>query len=141
MTNKELLSSLLKAARSGQIEIRSILDTTMEPSLRAVLVSQLQEYDAIETEALTIALQRGWEMPDLYPGVRFLKDRAARFRVKNRSTDSTIADIMILHNTKSMIDGIKKLHQLHEKDSPIQILSQKLLDCENANIRRLQMYL
>lgn len=141
MRNQEFLSSLLKTTQAGQVEIRSILDTAMGSELRTTLEAQLREYDSMETEALTIALQRGWELSDLDTGLRFLADRATRFRLNGRNTDSGIADIMIQKNTKAMIKGLKKLHQFQEDDAQIRILSQKILDCETANIRQLQQYL
>ena len=141
MKNREYLSFLLKTAQAGQVEIRSILDTSMDPGLRSALEEQLREYDSMETEALTIALQRGWELAVLDPGRSFLTDRATRFRLNCRNTDSAIADIMIQKNTKAMIRGLKNLHQFQDEDAQIRILSQKLLDCETASIRQLQQYL
>lgn len=123
------------------MEIRSILDTSMDPGLRSALEEQLREYDSMETEALTIALQRGWELSVLDPGRCFLTDKATRFRLNCRNTDSVIADIMIQKNTKAMIRGLKNLHQFQDEDAQIRILSQKLLDCETASIRQLQQYL
>ena len=61
---KEILSSVLKTTQMGQVGIRSVLDTTMCPSLRKALESQLREYDSIESEAHAIASQRGWELPE-----------------------------------------------------------------------------
>ena len=141
MKNQELLSALLKTAQAGQVEIRSILDTAMEPSLRCILQSQLREYDAMETEALTIALQRGWDLKALEPGIRFLTDRLTRFRLNRRNTDSRIAEIMIRKNTNAMISSYKHLHQYKGQDSQVCILCQKMLDCETAHIRRLHSYL
>ena len=69
--SKQLLSSLLKTTQMGQIGIRSVLDTSMRPSLRKALESQLAEYDAIETEAHSIASQRGWELAELDPAVQY----------------------------------------------------------------------
>ena len=62
-------------------------------------------------------------------------------KLNGRSTDSRVADILILGNTKGMIQGFKQLHQLGEQDPQIRILSQKLLDCETAHIRQMQAYL
>ena len=72
--SKEILSSVVKTAQMGQTGIRSVLDTSMRPSLRKALESQLREYDSIETEAHTIASQRGWELKELDPGVRMMTD-------------------------------------------------------------------
>ena len=141
MTNQAFLSSLLKTAQIGQIEIRSLLDVLMAPNLRAVLQSQLREYDAIETEALSIALQRGWDLPQIEAGHRFLTDRLTRMRFSRHDSDSGIADILIRSNTRSMIRELRNLHQFQEDDPHIRILSQKILDCETAGIQRLKPFL
>lgn len=125
----------------GQAGIRSVLDTSMEPSLRIALHNQLREYDAIETEAHAIACQRGWELPELDPAVRFLSDRMTRFRLTGKDTDSRIADMMIQGNTKGMIKGLRNLHRFTEEDHRVRILSQRLLDCETAGIRQMQGFL
>jgi len=117
------------------------LDTSMRSSLRSTLENQLQEYDSIETEAYTIALQRGWELPELDPARRFLRDRITRMKLNGGHSDSRIADILIQGNTKGMIQGLKNLHQFDGQDPQIRILSQKLLDCETAHIRQMQTFL
>jgi len=137
----QLLCTLLKTIQLGQVEIRSLLDTSMRASLRKTLERQLQEYDSIETEAYTIALQRGWELPELDPGRRFLRDRLTRMKLNGGHSDSRIADILIQANTKGMIQGLKSLHQSDGQDHQLRILSQKLLDCETAHIRQMQAFL
>lgn len=113
----------------------------MEPGLRDALESQLREYDSIETEAHRIAMHRGWELPELDPAIRFMADMMTRMKLSGHNTDSKIAGMMIQGNTMGMITGLKNLHQFSQTDEPIQILSQKLLDCENANIRQMQDFL
>ena len=139
--SKEILSSVVKTAQMGQTGIRSVLDTSMRPSLRKALESQLREYDSIETEAHTIASQRGWELKELDPGVRMMTDMMTRMKLHGRNTDSKIADMMIQGNTRGMVKGLKNLHQFPSSDSQVQMVSQKLLDCEAANIRQMQGYL
>ena len=140
-TSKEILSSVLKTTQMGQVWIRSVLDASMRPGLRKALESQLQEYDSIETEAHAIAFQRGWEVKELDPGVRFFSDMMTRVKLNRRNTDSKIADMMIQGNTKGMIKGLKNIHQFPDQDDQVSTLSQKLLDCETANIRQMQTFL
>ena len=140
-TSKEILSSVLKTTQMGQVGIRSVLDASMRPGLRKALDSQLQEYDSIETEAHAIAFQRGWEVKELDPGVRFFSDMMTRVKLNRRNTDSKIADMMIQGNTKGMIKGLKNIHQFPDQDDQVSTLSQKLLDCETANIRQMQTFL
>lgn len=138
---KEILSSILKTTQMGQVGIRSVLDTSMRPGLRKALESQLHEYDSIESEAHFIAGQRGWELPELDPAVRFMANMMTRAKLTRGNSDSKIADMMIQGNTKGMIKGLKNLHQFPDQDHQISILSQKLLDCETANIRQMQGFL
>ena len=139
--SKEMLSSLLKTTQLGQTGIRSVLDQSMAAGLRCTLCNQLQEYNSIEAEAHAIASQRGWELRDLEPAVRFLTDRTTRFRLTGENSDSRIADIMIRYSTSGMIQGLRNLHQFSMPDQRIRMLSQRLLDCENAGILKLQSYL
>ncbi len=141
MKNQELLSTLLITAQAGQIEIRRILNTVMESGMRVTLRSQLREYDAMETEALIIALQRGWELRSLSPAAGFLKDKITRLRTHACGSDSKIAEIMIRSNTNAMIRNHRQINRSSGQDSPVLILAQKMLDCETAHIRRLQQYL
>lgn len=139
--SKEILSSVLKTTQMGQVGIRSVLDSSMRPGLRKALESQLREYDSIESEAHAIASQRGWEVPELDPAVRFMSDMMTRMKLSRGNSDSKIADMMIQGNTKGMIKGLKNIHQFPGTDTQINTLSQKLLDCENANIRQMQSFL
>ena len=138
---KEILSSLLKTTQMGQLGIRSCLNASMRPGLRKALESQLREYDAIESEAHAIASQRGWEVEELDPALRFMTDAMTRMKLSRGNCDSRIADMMIQGNTKGMIKGLKNLHRFPGPDEKVRILSQKLLDCETANIRQMQSFL
>ena len=139
--NKEILTSLLKTAQMGQVGIRSVLDTGMEADLRQALESQLREYDTIETEVHALASQRGWELKELDPAVRFMADMMTRTRLNGKNTDSKIAGMMIQGNTRGLIKGLKNIHQYTGQDVPVRVLSQKLLDCETANILQMEQFL
>lgn len=140
-TSKQVLTSLMKTTQMGQVGIRSVLDSASRPGLRKALESQLHEYDAIETEARTLAIQRGWEVDELDPGVRLMTDMMTRFKLGGKDTDSKIAGMMIQGNTKGLIKGLQNAHRYGGQDEPIDILSQKLLDCETANILAMQSFL
>ena len=139
--SKEILSSILKTTQMGQIGIRSVLDTSMRPGLRKDLESQLREYDTFESEAHSIASQRGWELPELDPAVRMMSNMMTRMKLTRGNSDSKIADMMIQGNTKGMVKSLKNMHQFGASDEQISTLSQKLLDCETANIRQMQGFL
>lgn len=139
--SRQMLCTILKTTQMGQVGIRSVLDTSMRPALRKALESQLRELDCIESEAYSIACQRGWELHDLDPALRFFSDRMTRLKLSRGNCDSKIADMMIQGNTKGMIQGLKNLHQYPMQDDRISAVSQKLIDCETANIRQMQSFL
>ena len=140
-TSKDVLTSLLKTTQMGQVGIRSVLDTSRGPGLRKALESQLREYDSIETEAHAIASQRGWELKELDPAVRMMSDMMTRMKLAGQDTDSRVADMMIQGNTKGMIKSLKDIHRFAGDDEKVMTLSQKLLDCETANIKQMQGFL
>ena len=92
--SKDILSSILKTTQMGQVGIRSVLDTSMRPGLRKALESQLREYDSIETEAHSIAAQRGWELEELDPALRLMSDMATRMKLRGKNLLKDIADML-----------------------------------------------
>lgn len=125
----------------GQIGIRTVLDKNVGPGLRKALESQLQEYDGIESEAHSIASQRGWELKEIDPAVRMMSEMMTRVKLTRGNLDSQIAGMMVQGNTRGVIKGLKNMHQYNNQDTQVTALSQKLLDCENANIRQMYPFL
>ena len=126
----------------GQIGIRSVMNYAIRDDLKSELKSQLREYDTIEQEAHSIANQRGWEPRELDPAVKTMAKLCSRASLMGSRKDSKIAAMMIQGNTMGMIKTIKNQHHSTEKhDTRIDQLTQKLLDCERANIQSMQGYL
>lgn len=139
--SKDLLSSVLKTTQMGQIGIRSILKAPLRASLQTALKSQLSEYDSIEREAQSIATARGWQLEQLDPGIKAMTDMMTRMQLSFGNANSKAAALMIQGNTRGMIKGFKNLHQFNHSDERIAVLTQKLLDCEQENIRQMQGFL
>lgn len=125
----------------GQVGIQSALKSSMRPSLRAALESQLQEYDVIASEARALAASRGWDLPELEPAAKGITYLVTRSRLAFGDTDSKIAGMLIQGNTRGMIVGLKNMHRMPRKDSQVMTLSQRLVDCQAANIRQMQGFL
>ena len=140
-SSQDVLSSVIKTTQMGQIGIRSVLDTSMRPGLRKALESQLQEYDIIENEAHAIASQRGWEVKELDPSIRLMSNMMARAKLSHGNADSKIAGMMIQGNTRGVIKSLKNAHQFNKQDEQISNLTQRLIDCETANIRQMHPFL
>ena len=139
--NKEILSSILKTTQMGQVGIRTVEPYAVSPGLKTALQSQLKEYDAIEQQAMELAADRGWVLPQLHPGIKAMSRMATRMQLNGRETDSKIAGMMIKGNTQGVIKGLKNAHRCSHPDGRIAELSQKLLDTENANIHQMEPFL
>jgi hypothetical protein len=105
------------------------------------LENQLQEYYTIESEAYTIAALRGWELPDSDPMQNLISNVRTRLKLSRRNPDKIIADMVIQRNTKEFINGLKNHENFGNVDLRISTLSQKLLDCETANILQMERFL
>lgn len=140
-SSKEILSSILKTAQMGQVGIRTVEDRAASPALKQALEDQLREYGAIERQAHTIAAQRGWCLPELSKSSKSMAEMMTALRLRGQNKDSKIAAMMVTGNTKGVIKGLKNAHRYHGRDPRISALSQKLLDCENANIRQMEEFI
>lgn len=138
--SKALLLQAARAAQLGQTEIRSLLDAPNCPRLRQALEAQLRELGRIEGELHALAGQRGWEIRDLDPAVRFLTDRKTRLRLDRGDRDSCIAALRIRQDTDALIRGTQRLRRYPSQDA-IRIAAQKLLDCETDSIRKMKGFL
>ena len=139
--SKDILSSLLKTTQMGQVGIRSVAKAANGTQLKKALKSQLEEYNQIEEETYALAAQRGWELKELNPLARTMADMAARSKLMYNKNDSRIAEMMVQGNTRGVIKSLKNLHRYHQNDGQVTAMAQKLLDCENNNIKQMEGFL
>ena len=139
--DKEMLNFLLNTTQISQISIQKILNNSMGPNIRIALQSQLREYDSIESDAHILASQRGWELHEIQPAKRLMTAITTHVKLIHRKPDKKIADLVIQLNTRGMIQNLKNQNQYQQKDSQVIFLSQRLLDCETANIKQMQNFL
>ena len=140
-TSKELLDSVIKTTQMGQIGIRSVINTSNDQEMTNALRSQLSEYDKIEKEALAIANHRGWELQNLDPGIKMMTNMMTRMRLSYGDTTSKAAAMMVNGNTRGLIKSLKNLHHFGGTDSRVTTLTQKLIHCEEENIRQMQRFI
>lgn len=139
--SNDILSSLLKTTQMGQVGIRSVEKAANGTQLKRALKSQLQEYNDIEKETYALAKERGWELKELNPMARTMADMAARSKLMYNKNDSKIAEMMVQGNTRGVIKSLKNLHRYHQNDGQVTAMAQKLLDCENNNIKQMEGFL
>ena len=139
--SKDILSSLLKTTQMGQVGIRSVEKAAVSEQLKRALKDQLLEYNKIEEETYALAKKRGWELKELNPMARTMADMASRGKLMYGKNDSKIAAMMVQGNTRGVIKGLKNMHRYHQNDGSVAMLAQRLLDCENNNIKQMEGFL
>lgn len=139
--SKDILSSLLKTTQMGQVGIRSVAKAAEGEQMKKALKDQLLEYNKIEEETYDLARKRGWQLKELNPMARTMADMASRSKLMYKKTDSRIAEMMVQGNTRGVIKSLKNMHRYHQNDGSVAMLAQKLLDCENNNIKQMEGFL
>ncbi len=139
--SKDVLDSVIKTTQMGQIGIRSVLNTPTDTQMQSALRSQLKEYDTIEKEALAIATNRGWELKNLDPSIKLMTNMMTRMRLSYGNATSKAAAMMVTGNTRGLVKSLKNLHHFEGNDQRVTGLTQKLIDCEEENIRQMQRFI
>ena len=141
LENKELLNSVLKTAQMGRFGIETVMEKAVKPALKQELKSQKDQYDSIENQAHKLANTRGWELQGLSAPLRYMSSVMGRISVIGSDTDSKIAGMLINGNTKGLIKGVKYLNRSAKCDTEIVSLAQDLVNKEQQNIQKSQLFL
>ena len=141
LTEAELLQYIYQTTEMGRDGIQSVLPHAEDETFHQALEQQLTEYEKLYGATGKMLQERGQEPKGLNPMVKASSEMMSAMKTMADHSTSKIAEMMIQGNTKGMIKGLKTLHQFGQQDEQINTLTQKLLDCENANIRQMQGYL
>jgi hypothetical protein len=134
-SSQDLLSSVLKTTQMGQIGIRSVLKCNVTGRMRTALQDQISEYDKIESEAHMLAES---SLEELNPAIQKMSDMMTRTMLCGSNVNSKAAAMMIRGNTRGMIKSLKNLNQYDHSDQKVEALANKLLTCEENNIKQMQ---
>ena len=140
-SNKEVLTSLLHTVQMGQSGIRDVRKSAIKAGLKQELDRQLCEYDSIEKDALRLATARGWELKNLNPMIRQMSSLVSHVQLMGGEVDSKIAGMLIQGNTRGLILGMKNLNHENQIDEQVERLAKNLLNKEQINIQKTQIFL
>ena len=111
------------------------------PGLRSILEKQCREYDQIACEACRIASLRGWDLRDAEPAVCFLSEYLYRKGLRRRNCDQVISRRIIRHNRRSLIRERKMMDSSTGEDSKTDMLTRRLMDCQQENMKNAEKFL
>ena len=140
-SSEEILSSVLKTTQMGQVGIRAVMPYASKTELKKALHDQLTEYNSIECQAQEVAASHGWQLKDLDPIAKTMSRMYTHTNLSFGNVDSKIAAMMVQGNTRGIIKGLKNKHHAKNPDEQVLAVAQKLLDCEDANIKQMQGFI
>ena len=135
------MASVLKTTQMGQVGIRAVMPYAVKADLKKALHDQLTEYNSIETQVQSVAASHGWHLKDLDPIAKTMSRMYTHTNLSFGETDSKIAAMMVQGNTRGIIKGLKNKHHCTNPDTQVLQVAQKLLDCEDANIKQMQGFI
>lgn len=141
LNDEQILSSMLHTVQMGQTGIRCVISRAINPDLKKELKDQLQEYDSLEKETLSLAKNKGLTLKDLNPALETMSSMMSWIQLLGGEVDSKIAGMLIQGNTRGMILGMKNLRKAQKTDPQVRDLAQRVLNQENMNIHKSQPYL
>lgn len=142
MTNDMLLLRLLAwRAQTGELRIRTILQSSMHTKLRMLLLVQKKEYSELEAHIHGLAAAKGIMLEEKDPLVQYLSSKLLMLRISLSKSNSTVAAYMIRSCTQGMIDAQTVLNRCPPGTNPLYCIAQRLLDCEKDCIYKLRIYL
>ncbi len=141
MDDKEMLSYIYQNADMGVDTILKVLKTADGEQLRSTLQSQLSEYDAIRSEALSLLKKNGQDPAEPSALSKISAKMTAMAESMKDNTPGHIAEMMIQGNAMGLTKITRRLGEYDGEDKAIRGLAGKLLSTEQNNIEQMKRFL
>ena len=136
-----MLQFILKNAEMGCLGINDVKPYADGPGLRNALRSQNLEYGRIYHNAYNIMKHRGYSPSKVGRFVSAVASAKTRREMKNDSSNSHIAEMMIQGNTMGVQKIAQHIRQYSGNNEIVQNLANKLMSTEQANIEQMKSFL
>lgn len=141
INDEEMLRFILKNAEMGCLGINDVKPYADSPGLRNALRSQNLEYGRIYHNAYNIMKHRGYSPSKVGRFVSAVASAKTRREMKNDSSNSHIAEMMIQGNTMGVQKIAQHIRQYSGNNEIVQNLANKLMSTEQANIEQMKSFL
>ncbi len=141
INDEEMLQFILKNAEMGCLGINDVKSYADNTDLRNALRSQNLEYGHIYHNAYNILKNRGYSPNKISRFVSSMASAKAKRELKNDSSDSHIAEMMIQGNTMGVQKIAQHIRQYSGNNELVNNLADKLMSTEQANIEEMKSFL
>ncbi len=141
ISDEKMLQFIMKNAEMGCLGISDVKPYADNADLRYALQSQNLEYGHIYHHAYNMLKHRGCSPEKVGKFVSAMASAKAKYEMKNDSSDSHIAEMMIQGNTMGVQKIAQHIRQYDGKNELVSNLANKLLSTQQANIEEMKSYL
>lgn len=141
LNDEEMLQLIMKNAEMGCLGISDVKPYASNADLKSALQSQNLEYGHIYHNAYSVLKHRGYSPSKIGKFVSAMASAKARYEMKNDSSDSHIAEMMIQGNTMGVQKIAQRIRQYDGDNELVGKLADKLMSTEQANIEQMKSYL
>lgn len=141
ITDEEMLQCILKNAEMGCLGINDVKPYANSEKMSKALRSQNLEYGHIYHNAYSILRGRGYSPAKVGRFVAAMTSAKAKREMKNDSSDSHIAEMMIKGNSMGVQKIAQHISRYDKSNEVVSELANKLLSTQQANIEQMKSYL
>ena len=136
--NKEFLCYIYQVAQMGKDNLAKVIDMVEDKDLRVMLEQQRSQYQDVYNRAFE---QSDGALKNSSPMNRFYATMGINMETMRDRSPSHIAEIVILGNTRGIIDMTRRLKQYKNADEQITSLADDLISIEQTNVENLKQFL
>ena len=136
----QLLKKIYDGTKIGSKSLNAILPSIDNPALRRAIITQICEYDRINTDAKSQLSNMG-EKSSSPPLSAFMAVAEAKINTAVDSSPSHIAEMVIKGSNMGIINITKELNKAKGSNPTTYNLGRKLLKTEEENIFRIKSFL
>ena len=136
----ELLNKIFKGTHIGSKSLNSMLPGIKNVSLRKAVITQINEYDKINSDARFMIASLG-ETPKKPTMTSISASMEAKINVASDSSPSHIAETIIKGSNMGIINITKELNKSKLCTPTVYDLGRKLVKTEENNVERIKPFL
>lgn len=136
----KLLSEIYKGTHIGSKSLNSMLPSVKNNALRRAIITQISEYDKINSDAKCLIANIG-EKPKKPTFASLMASAESRMNASINPSPSHIAEVVIKGSNMGIISITKEMNKAHLCHPTTYDLGRKLLKTEENNISRIKTFL
>ncbi len=139
--NAELLNFIYQNSQMGVNTINQLIGIVEDVEFKKHLQSQLQEYQEINTKAMNLLNENGYDEKGISSLEKLRTYLMINMQTLTDKTASHVAEMLIIGSNMGILDAVKNIKKYQNVEKNILSLMEKLLEFEENNVQQLKQFL